>query len=599
MARTPIINVEVNDESFQRFKSLYDEYQKTLGEQGEKWAQANESVDAMAAAFIAVTAALETHNALLERQRKHAEELAKAERERQKAEEAIADKEKEAERRRRKAVEDTKKIAMNVRDTAIDLAKWVAFGGLAGLAADALGVWGLRELVQGPANQLRAAQGVGVSVAERQALNLNMQRYFDVNSVLENIAQAQADPSRRWAFTGVGVNPMGKDPAQLAQEIAVAARRSFIQGGQNQLWAQAHGLLEFFTMDELRRMARTPEDQLRGSVGQTAKDMAPGGRAFLADQVAKKWQDFIVVLDRAGLGLQNKLVDKLSALEAPLSKFIDRLGDMAVQWLDKIDFNALGDGLQKFTDYISSAKFQQDFTSFIDNVSAVTAKLADLLRILGLVPAAPTTPPPAGLPSTTTPYDPKASGALLGGGIVGGILGATGAGNVGSRLHGIAAEKWAGQNLMGWGWTPAQTAGIIENIRSEDASWNPFAQGDFVKGHATAFGIGQWHSDRQAQYAKLFGHSMQSVTDPAQALREQLEFVQWELTHTFKKAGDDLRRSRSAFESGFTISKEYERPAGGTGEALARGAGAQALVSIEVKNQTGASIAAAANAASR
>lgn len=117
------------------------------------------------------------------------------------------------------------------------------------------------------------------------------------------------------------------------------------------------------------------------------------------------------------------------------------------------------------------------------------------------------------------------------------------------------------------GWTSQQAAGVAANLFTE-SHLNPFAKGD----HGHAFGLGQWHADRQAAYAKLFGHTMQSVTDPQQALREQLAFIQYELTKGAEKhAGNLLRGSSGAYQAGALFSRFYERPADVLGEAARRG----------------------------
>jgi hypothetical protein len=101
------------------------------------------------------------------------------------------------------------------------------------------------------------------------------------------------------------------------------------------------------------------------------------------------------------------------------------------------------------------------------------------------------------------------------------------------------------------GWTPAQAAGIVSNLKSE-SQLNPNAVGDSGK----AKGIAQWHPDRQANFKKLFGKSIEQST-----LQEQAEFVNHELTKgSEKNAGDRLKNAASASDAGSIISKYYERP---------------------------------------
>ena len=113
------------------------------------------------------------------------------------------------------------------------------------------------------------------------------------------------------------------------------------------------------------------------------------------------------------------------------------------------------------------------------------------------------------------------------------------------------------------GWSPQQTAGIVANLDAE-SGFNPSITGD----HGTAYGIGQWHADRQAQFQKLFGRPIQGSS-----YAQQLAFVQWEMTHgAFKAAGDALKGAKTEREAGAVVSRLYERPAAADAEADKRAA---------------------------
>lgn len=121
--------------------------------------------------------------------------------------------------------------------------------------------------------------------------------------------------------------------------------------------------------------------------------------------------------------------------------------------------------------------------------------------------------------------------------------------------------------LMQGGMSKEQAAGVVANLTRE-SRLNARAVGDGGK----AYGIGQWHPDRQANFAKVFGHSMHDST-----LDEQLRFVQWELANTESGAGRKLKAAGSARLAGEVISRNYERPAATASEAAARGALAEHL----------------------
>lgn len=121
----------------------------------------------------------------------------------------------------------------------------------------------------------------------------------------------------------------------------------------------------------------------------------------------------------------------------------------------------------------------------------------------------------------------------------------------------------------GLGWTKEQAAGIAANLSAE-SSFNPGAVGD----GGQAYGVAQWHPDRQDAFRQWAGKDIRQST-----LEEQLRFVHHELTQgNEKRAGDLLRLAKSAGQAGSVVSRHYERPADKDGEAAKRSASAEKIL---------------------
>lgn len=153
----------------------------------------------------------------------------------------------------------------------------------------------------------------------------------------------------------------------------------------------------------------------------------------------------------------------------------------------------------------------------------------------------------------------EANNALAANGVAGyqkrdaGSSGAAGAAN-GRDLVGF---------FMGKGWSRDQASGLASNIQHE-SNGNHQAVGDGGK----AYGIAQWHPDRQANFTKWSGKDIKQSS-----LQDQLEFMNYELTQgAERKAGALLKASRSASQAGEIVSRHYERPAATEAEARKRGA---------------------------
>jgi tape measure domain-containing protein len=117
--------------------------------------------------------------------------------------------------------------------------------------------------------------------------------------------------------------------------------------------------------------------------------------------------------------------------------------------------------------------------------------------------------------------------------------------------------------LQALGWSKNQAVGIAANLKQE-SEFLPSAVGD--SGHA--YGMAQWHEDRQANFSRAMGKGIQGSS-----VDDQLKFVTYELTKGSEKgAGKKLQNASSAAEAAAIISRYYERPAA-TAEEMTRRAG--------------------------
>ena len=169
-----------------------------------------------------------------------------------------------------------------------------------------------------------------------------------------------------------------------------------------------------------------------------------------------------------------------------------------------------------------------------------------------------------------------ASAMLYGVGAAIGVAGLKGpeekAGNKESLAGTVRAMKLQSY-FESQGWSKAQAAGIVANLMSESGG-RIDATGD----GGSAYGIAQWHKDRQEAFKKWAGFD---IHDPRATLAKQAAFVQYELTQGSEKAaGDKLRGATSADQAGSIVSRSYERPADAAGEAARRGSYASSLAGV-------------------
>jgi hypothetical protein len=101
------------------------------------------------------------------------------------------------------------------------------------------------------------------------------------------------------------------------------------------------------------------------------------------------------------------------------------------------------------------------------------------------------------------------------------------------------------------GYTKEQASGIVGNLMAE-SSLDPGAVGD----NGQAYGLAQWHPDRQQDFKEFFGSDIKGSSD-----KDQLDFILYELQNKEKSAGRALSRTTTAAEAASVFRNQYERPA--------------------------------------
>ena len=542
--------------------AMFEKYRGAVDKMPGAWGKTEEAAGGLAANFVEMTSALMAQAEMLNMNRKAITAEARAEKE-------LEQQRKAAEARHRKANADAeasthrqfnavKGMATSALGFTSSLIKWASFGSIFGGLLGAGGLFGIDRLAHVVGADYKQAQGLGVKTGEMQSFGVNFGRLVDPDALLENVANAQSDLSKRWAFNAIGVNPTGKDPAKLSIETLTAAKRAFERGGKTQQYADAVGLTTAlgFSMDDLRRLSNTKE----GDIARFSKDYGLDAETLKKqEETQKKWQDLSVTLTRSKLEIENVFIKALIPLIDPLAKLstqfahtVETLSENGTlkKWLEEF-----GHGIETVATYLGSAQFQGDMKTFATDVEAVSKAIVKALQWLNIIPD-----PDKGKGAPPV----SSSGGALGRGAVAGATGSFGK---------LRADQFGamGKNMayfMGQGWTEAQAAGLVANLMVE-SGLDPNAKGDYNKktGQYEAYGIGQWHKDRQDLFKQVYGKDIHGSS-----LEEQRAFVQYELTHNEAKAGDALRKAgNNAYLAGAEVSLKYERPKWGLAQMVARG----------------------------
>lgn len=377
MAAKSIVEIDVQDEKFQSFLEKFNEYQKALSELPEQWRGAvhglgeaaketervRDGTEGITKAFADGVAALSSVNDGLDRLNGNLEKATKTQTEFNK-------KSGGARNFLNKASKDAKSLAGHIKDATTSLLSWGTVLGLFSGLAGAGGLWGLNHLAGNASAQRFTAMGLGTTAGGLNSTAVDFQKALgNPVGTLGAIRDAQLDLSKRWQFRAMGVDNPDRDPAELLPEMIKAARDIFVRNGSTQQGAEAYGLTNYFTLDDLNRFKKMSDEEIDAMAKQAQQDTR---RLQLTDQQLRQWQDFNIQLDRSKVSIGNTFIRGLAPLAPELGKLSDAFSGAIEtvlkspelgKWID-----GLSDGIRRFGNYLASPEFQKDVEAFISGV---------------------------------------------------------------------------------------------------------------------------------------------------------------------------------------------------------------------------------------
>ncbi|EJE5239525.1 hypothetical protein M4813_001362 [Escherichia coli] len=389
MVAKSIVDIDVNDDKFVAFLEKFKEYQAALEDLPEAWrglahgatdatketAKAKTEGDLLAKAFSEGASAILSINSGLERL---TDSLDRA----NKSQEDFNKKTRSSKGFLSEATKDAKSLAGHIRDATTSLLSW---GGIVGLFTGVLGVgglFGLNRLAATTGSQRFTSLGIGTSIGALDSTAINYQKALgNPTATLGAIRDSQMDLSKRWTFQAMGINNPDQDPAKLLPQMIRNARDIFVKNGSTLQGANAYGLTNFFSLDDLNRFKNMSDEEIDAMERRAQKDAK---LLQITDQQARQWQDFNVQLDYSSQSIRNAFVRGLGPLTPQLSKLSDALAgaiDTVLQspelgkWID-----GLAGGIERFGKYLASPEFTKDVDSFmsgIEKLGALIGKVYD------------------------------------------------------------------------------------------------------------------------------------------------------------------------------------------------------------------------------
>ncbi|CAH6044033.1 TPA: lytic transglycosylase domain-containing protein [Klebsiella pneumoniae] len=389
MVAKSIVDIDVNDDKFVAFMERFREYQSALDDLPEAWRVAAVGIgesskqtekakgeakglgaefNAVAEAILTINSGIDRLNTNLEDSKKKQDEFNKSTRS---AKGFLSD-----------ATKDAKSLAGHIKEATASLLSW---GGIVGIFTGVLGVgglFGINRLAATTGAQRFTSLGLGTSIGALDSTAINYQKVLgNPAGTLGAIRDSQMDLSKRWTFQAMGINNPDQDPAKLLPQMIRNARDIFVQNGSTLQGAQAHGLTNFFTPDDLNRFKNMSDEEITAMEKRAQQDAR---MLQITDQQARQWQDFNVQLDYSSQSIRNTFVRGLGPLTPQLSKLSDALSgaiDTVLKspelgkWID-----ALAGGIERFGNYLASPTFKSDVESFMSGVERLGRVI---MKVLG------------------------------------------------------------------------------------------------------------------------------------------------------------------------------------------------------------------------
>ncbi|WP_158781586.1 lytic transglycosylase domain-containing protein [Pantoea sp. BAV 3049] len=377
MAAKSIVQIDVEDDKFVSFLDKFNEYQKALEGLPEQWRvaavgigqaaketeKAKAGTEAVSQAFADGVAELGSLNEGIGRLNGNLEKASKTQ----------SDLNKKTSAGRsflNKASKDAKSLAGHLKDATGSILSWGSVLGIFSGLAGAGGLWGMNRLAGSASAQRFTAMGLGTTAGGLNSSAVNFQKVLgNPVSTLGAIRDSQMDLSKRWQFQAMGINNPDQDPAKLLPQMIKSARDIFVRNGSTQQGAEAYGLTNYFSLDDLNRFKKMSDAEIDAMSKQAEKDSQ---RLAITDKQLQQWQDFNVQLDRSKVSIGNTFIRGLAPLAPQLGKLSDAFStavDTVLKspelgkWID-----ALSGGIQRFGDYLASPEFKSDVEAFISGV---------------------------------------------------------------------------------------------------------------------------------------------------------------------------------------------------------------------------------------
>jgi hypothetical protein len=375
-----IIDIELNDLSFQKFIGQYKAYETALAGAPAAWKAVSAGIDGSKKSFDELVGAAKSR-LVLAKLTSEAEKVASEQLHR-----ATGEATSQA-RSWASLAKDSKSFAGNVIGATKSLLQWsgvvTAVSGIIGTG----GLFGIDRLAQGVAGQRKDASGIRVTPGELKSFDLNFGRLLDnPTGFLGGISESLSDVRKAAPYAALELSydqERTKAPADVAIDVLRAEKRLADRTDQRHLGntfdsfqlGMLGGSLQDFQRIKDRPLAELEDNIRHNQADRKGLDLTQGQQ--------RAWENLQVQLSRAGDSIEKTFVVGLTKLADPLGNlsesFVKVVGAFASSPRLKTFIDETAAGLDIFASKIGTPEFGKRISDFADDVGTLASSLrADL-----------------------------------------------------------------------------------------------------------------------------------------------------------------------------------------------------------------------------
>jgi hypothetical protein len=342
-----VIDIDINDAKFQRFKDLFDSFAARAEKQPALWTKVTDAQRQMGTTFENAIEHLDTSNEQLQR----------------------------SETLWSRISHSSDSLLHNVLGVSSGLVKWATTLTAIGAGILGGGFFGIDKMAASAARDRRTTLGFGSlgGPGPLRAFGIDMGRLLDTDAFLSGVNEMETDVGQQGPAFSLLHRRLSGDTTSDAVAMLKATRELALKTPTNLLGPlfQSYGLN--YSADELRRLKTMPGPEFQTMLGQFGKDSKD---LNFSDKIAKTWTDFIANTERAGAAINKTFAVKLAPLEPNLEKltnsFVKAIEAFAGSHLIKDAIDLLGKSLGRLSDALLG------FNSFMDKYDALNETFKDM-----------------------------------------------------------------------------------------------------------------------------------------------------------------------------------------------------------------------------